>query len=187
VHPLLAGLASLAGAAGVTGLVSPPSASLAQPVRAAVAVRSVRAASVAHSTPTRCTPPRLDVSAALAGSLLIAALTASFLHGIEQNPAVPPAVSAQASTELAGGIPFLSDADLQAALTKAGASKQVTQAVLDENEQARLDGLRTALAALALLALIGLFFSTRIPAEQPGSGDTRSPEPAPGRRRSSDG
>jgi hypothetical protein len=32
-----------------------------------------------------------------------------------QNPAIPPQVSTQASTELAGGIPFLSDADLQAA------------------------------------------------------------------------
>ena len=110
-----------------------------------------------------------SIGTALAGSLLIAALTASFLHGIEQNPAVPRTVSAQASTKLAGGIPFLSDADLQKALTKSGASKQVTQAVLAENQQARLDGLRTALAALALLALIALFFSARIPARQPGS------------------
>jgi MFS family permease len=126
-----------------------------------------------------------SIGTALAGSLLIAALTASFLHGIEQNPAVPPAVSAQASTQLAGGIPFLSDADLQTALAKAGASKQVTQAVLDENQQARLDGLRTALAALALLALIGLFFTTRVPTEQPGSAQTR-PKNMPERRRSSD-
>jgi MFS family permease len=110
-----------------------------------------------------------SIGTALAGSLLIAALTASFLHGIQQNPAVPRTVSTQASTELAGGIPFLSDADLQTALTKAGASKQVTQAVLDENQRARLDGLRTALAALAVLALIVLFFSSRIPDEQPGS------------------
>ena len=120
-----------------------------------------------------------SIGTALAGSLLIAALTASFLHGIEQNPAVPSAVSTQASTKLAGGIPFLSDADLQKALTKAGASKQVTQAVLDENQQARLDGLRTALAALALLALIALFFSARIPAGQPGSAQTRQSEPHP--------
>jgi hypothetical protein len=126
-----------------------------------------------------------SIGTALAGSLLIAALTASFLHGIQQNPAVPPAVSSQASTELAGGIPFLSDADLQTALTKAGASKQVTQAVLEENEQARLDGLRTALAALALLALIALFFSTRIPTRQPGSAERR-PDHTPERRRSSD-
>jgi MFS family permease len=112
-----------------------------------------------------------SIGTALAGSLLIAALTASFLHGIQQNPAIPPTVSTQASTELAGGIPFLSDADLQTALTKAGASKQVTSAVLEENQQARLNGLRTALAALALLVLTTLFFSTRIPTEQPGSAD----------------
>ncbi len=78
-------------------------------------------------------------------------------------------MSAQASVELAGGIPFISDAELEDALADAGASEEVTQAVLDENEQARLDGLRTALAALALIALIGLFFSTRIPTQQPGS------------------
>ena len=110
-----------------------------------------------------------SIGTALAGSLLIAALTASFLHGIEQNPAVPPEVSAQASVELADGIPFISNADLQAALTEAGSSQEVAQAVLDENEQARLDGLRIALAVLALIALIALFVSTRIPTEQPGS------------------
>jgi len=73
VRVLLAGLASLAGAAGVIGVASPSSArpvQRVQPVRAAVAVRSARAVSAAHGTPTRCTPPRLDVSAALAGSLL---------------------------------------------------------------------------------------------------------------------
>jgi EmrB/QacA subfamily drug resistance transporter len=116
-----------------------------------------------------------SIGTALAGSLLIAALTASFLNGIEQNPAVPAEVSAKANVELAGGIPFISDADLDAALTQAGVDPAVSQAVLDENEQARLDGLRTALAALALMALIGLFFSNRIPKEQPGS-TPRAPE-----------
>jgi hypothetical protein len=87
---------------------------------------------------------------------------------------VPPEVSAQANVELAGGIPFISDDDLRAALTKAGTSPEVTQAIVDENEQARLDGLRIALGALALMALIGLFFTTRIPTEQPESRpDTR--------------
>jgi MFS family permease len=110
-----------------------------------------------------------SIGTALAGSLLIAALTASFLNGIEHNPAVPPQVASQANVELAGGIPFISDADLDAALTQAGVDPAVSVAVLDENEQARLDGLRTALAALALIALIGLFFSGRIPKQQPGS------------------
>jgi hypothetical protein len=45
--------------------------------------------------------------------------------------------------------------------------------------QARLDGLRTALAALAFLALIALFFSAPIPTRPPGSARTRPSEPHP--------
>ena len=105
---------------------------------------------------------------ALAGSLLIAILTSSFLTGIEQNPAVPPEVSTAASVELAGGIPFLSDEDLEHALAEAGVDDEVGVAIVTENEQARVDGLRTALAALALIALGSHFFSGRIPGRQPG-------------------
>ena len=46
--------------------------------------------------------------------------------------------------------------------------------MLDENQQARLDGLRTALAALGLIALMGLFFASRIPTEQPGATQQRA-------------
>ena len=119
-----------------------------------------------------------SLGTALAGSLMIAILTASFLAGIEHNPAVPPQVADQANVQLAGGIPFMSDADLTAALAQAGASPQVSQAVLDENQQARLDGLRTALAALGFIALLGLFPSRRIPTEQPGS---KRPSPSAGK------
>jgi MFS family permease len=110
-----------------------------------------------------------SLGTALAGSVLIAILTSSFLAGIEQNAAVPSEVSAQADLELAGGIPFVSDAELEDALREAGASEATTSAVVDENGEARLDGLRTALAAMALLALLALFFSGRIPEEQPGA------------------
>jgi MFS family permease len=103
------------------------------------------------------------IGTALAGSLLIATLTTSFLQGVQQNPSIPPEVKSQASVELAGGVPFLSDADLRAALEDAGASQEVTQAALDVNEQARLAGLRSALAVLALIALLGLFSARRIP------------------------
>jgi MFS family permease len=104
-----------------------------------------------------------SLGTALAGSLLIAMLTASFLSGIEQNDVVPPEVATQANVQLAGGIPFLSDAELEDALEQAGVGPEVAQAVLDENGQARLDGLRTALATLGLIALGGLFLSRSIP------------------------
>ena len=110
-----------------------------------------------------------SLGTALAGSILIAALTASFLTGIDQNPAVPDEVVAQANVQLSGGGEFISDAQLQTALQQAGVDEQTTQAIVDENEEARVDGLRATLALLALFAMIALFFTRRVPTEQPGA------------------
>jgi MFS family permease len=112
------------------------------------------------------------IGTALAGSILIASLTSSFLQGVQQNPAVPEQVKSQATVELAAGIPFMSDADLEAALADAGATPAVTRAALDANAAARLAGLRSALAVLALIAVLGLFSARRIP--------TRLDPPPPG-------
>ncbi|MFB0620908.1 MFS transporter [Streptomyces sp. AGS-58] len=108
-----------------------------------------------------------SIGTALAGSIMIAALTSSFLTSVEQNPAVPDQVKSQASDRLRAGAPFLSDAQLEKALGDAGVSEQVSQGVVDANTEARLDGLRAALAALALAALLALFFTSRIPTAQP--------------------
>jgi MFS family permease len=110
-----------------------------------------------------------SLGTALAGSILIAALTASFLGGVQQNPAVPDSVKSQANVELAGGVPFMSDSDLQAALTKAGVTGDAATAILDVNREARLDGLRAALVVLATIALLALFSAQRMPTVQPGS------------------
>jgi len=110
-----------------------------------------------------------SIGTALAGSLLIAVLTASFLTGIQGNPGVPAEVSSQASVELAGGIPFVSDAQLEQGLAEAGVDQTTADAIVAENEKARLDGLKAALAVLALFAVIGLFPSRRIPDRQPAA------------------
>jgi MFS family permease len=111
-----------------------------------------------------------SLGTALAGSLLIAALTASFLANIQASPDIPSAAKEQATTELAGGVPFTSDADLEEALEEAGADSAETQAALDANSEARLVGLRAALAILALLSIVALFFTPAIPSRQPGAG-----------------
>ncbi|MCB5275325.1 putative transport protein HsrA [Arthrobacter sp. SO5] len=120
-----------------------------------------------------------SLGTALAGSVLIAVLSASFISGIQQNPTVPESVKTQASVELAGGAPFLSDADLQQAMEAAGASEQVTQAALDENEKARIDGLHAALAILALIACAALFFTQRIPGLPVAAAVSTAPADAP--------
>ncbi|MFI8292473.1 MFS transporter [Streptomyces sp. NPDC085614] len=113
-----------------------------------------------------------SIGTALAGSLMIAALTSSFLGSVEQNEDIPEQVKSQAVVELQSGVPFLSDAQLTAALDEAGTSPEVSQAALDANEAARLDGLRAALAILAGASLVALFFTSRIPRTQP-----RAPAP----------
>lgn len=109
-----------------------------------------------------------SMGTALAGSILIAVLTSSFLSSIEQNPAVPPEVKSKAGASLEGTATFLSDAQLNTALDEAGASPEVKQAALGANAAARLDALRASLTILALAALIALFFTSRIPTTQPG-------------------
>ena len=73
-----------------------------------------------------------SLGTALGGSVLITALTASFLSGITENPDVPPEVSNQANVQLTSGAPFISDADLESALQDAGVDQQTSEAVLDD-------------------------------------------------------
>jgi MFS family permease len=108
-----------------------------------------------------------SIGTALTGAVLIAALTTSFLTGIEHNPKVPPSVTSQAKTKLAGGIPFVSDKELKAALEKAGVPADQANAVVEENSAARLAGLRSSLTALALIAMLAVFLTFRLPTEQP--------------------
>jgi MFS family permease len=110
-----------------------------------------------------------SMGTALAGSIMIAAVSASFLANIQQNPAIPPEAKSQAQIELAGGVAFVSDADLEAALDQANVSAATTDEALSAYADARIDGLRSALAILAALTLVALFFTQRIPSVQPGS------------------
>jgi Na+/melibiose symporter-like transporter len=110
-----------------------------------------------------------SIGTALAGAVLISALTASFFTGIRDNPDVPDGVVSRAETQLAGGIPFTSDEDLEEALSEEGVPAGTADAILEANEESRIDGLRSAVSILALLALIARLFSRGIPTVQPGA------------------
>jgi MFS family permease len=111
-----------------------------------------------------------SLGTAIAGSILIASVSAAFLTNIEQSPAIPSAVKSQARVELASGVPFVSDSDLEAALDKTGASSSASAAAVEAYANARIDGLQSALVILALLSLGALFMTQRIPQSQPSGG-----------------
>jgi len=121
-----------------------------------------------------------SLGTALAGSILIAGLSAAFLGALAANPDVAPEVTAQAEVQLAGGIPFVSDAQLETALADAGVPPTEAEAIIDANEEARIVALRASLTVLAFLALCGLFFTHLIPTVPVGASPPPVEAPRPG-------
>jgi hypothetical protein len=108
-----------------------------------------------------------SIGTALAGAVLISALTTSFYANLADNPDVPDRVLERAETELTSGVPFVSDADLEAALDEATVTPSVADAIVEENADARIDGLRAALAVLGLFAVAAIVAARRLPRYQP--------------------
>ncbi len=85
---------------------------------------------------------------------------------MRRSPTTSPS---KAEAELATGVPFVSDEDLETALDEARVPGNTADAVVDENAEARIDGLRSALALLALISLLAPLFTRGIPTVQPGA------------------
>jgi MFS family permease len=110
-----------------------------------------------------------SLGTALAGSLLIAAVSGAFAANIQASPAIPNRVKDEAHVKIASGVPFVSDAQLEAALSEAHLSNRATDAAITAYQDARIKGLQAALAILALMTVVALFGAQLIPRRQPGA------------------
>jgi EmrB/QacA subfamily drug resistance transporter len=105
----------------------------------------------------------ISLGTALAGAVLIGALTTAFLATIADSKAIPQRVTDKATTTLAAGVPFISDNDLDKALKDAGVRGPAADAAKSAYSDARLDALRSALFVIAVATVLSLFFSGAIP------------------------
>ncbi|MET0864811.1 MAG: MFS transporter [Nakamurella sp.] len=121
-----------------------------------------------------------SMGTALIGSVLIATLSTVALTGVASSPEISDAVKSQVSSELVGGVPFVSDAQLTAGLTAAGVSPAEIATITDINAQARLEALQIAFALVGLVAIGSLFITSRIPTQPPGASATSGAPPKPG-------
>jgi MFS family permease len=112
----------------------------------------------------------ISVGTAVAGSVMIAILTTAMVEGVAQNPNIPEPVKTNATTQLAEGVPFVSDSDLEAGLATAGVDPALSDQIVAENREARIEGLDAAITFLAVMAVISLFFTGYIPSRQMGAG-----------------
>ncbi len=110
-----------------------------------------------------------SMGTALIGSVLIATLSTAALTGVAGSSTIDDAVKSQLTTELATGVPFISDAQVDAALTAAGVSATDAAEIAQINADARLQALQVAFAAAGLVAIVALFLTGRIPTVPPGS------------------
>jgi len=104
-----------------------------------------------------------SLGTALIGSVLIAALSSGLVTRVEQNPAVPPPVREQVAEVAQRGIPVVPVDDVEQAALDQGIPASQASAIADDYGDAQLDGLKRAIGAIAIIALLSLWFTRRLP------------------------
>jgi MFS family permease len=104
-----------------------------------------------------------SLGTALIGSVLIAALSTGFDARVQENPAVPADVRAQVSELASKGIPVVPVDQVQQAAVDAGVPAAQAQALADDYGDAQLQALKRSIGAVAIFALLSLWFTRRLP------------------------
>ncbi len=105
-----------------------------------------------------------SLGTALIGAIMLTSMATSLADRVVQNPAVPPDVQA-AVVEAAesGGLAVLPASDVEVQLVEGGMPADQAAAIAADYSAALLDGLREAIGAVGVFALLGLWFTRRLP------------------------
>ncbi|HET6921346.1 MAG TPA: MFS transporter [Jiangellaceae bacterium] len=120
-----------------------------------------------------------SLGTALIGAVVIGTLATQLLRGVEESPAVSDPVEQAAGIQLEAGVEFVSDAQLEAALAQTPLAPEEQEAIIAANAEARIVALQYGMVAVALVALLGLFSTRRIPSRALESATVASAAPAP--------
>jgi MFS family permease len=120
-----------------------------------------------------------SLGTALIGAILLGGLTSSFVDRIGDNPALTEDQQTQV-TEYATstGLEVVPVPQLDAALAAAGVPSDVATAISVDYADSQLDGLRNALFAVAVFAVLSIWFTRRLPGESTAA-PASEPDPAP--------
>jgi MFS family permease len=104
-----------------------------------------------------------SLGTALIGSVLLLGLLNGFNARIQDNPDVSRAAREQISAATETGIPIVTTDQAYQSLRDAGLSADDAAAVTDEYADAQLVALKTSMLAVALLAVLSLWFTRGLP------------------------
>jgi EmrB/QacA subfamily drug resistance transporter len=107
-----------------------------------------------------------SLGTALIGSVLLAGLLTGFSTRIAENPTLSEPVRAQIQAATEQGIDIVTTEQARAAAVSAGLTPAEAEAVTADYADAQLEALKKAMLAVALLALLSLMFTRRLPGKQ---------------------
>jgi MFS family permease len=107
-----------------------------------------------------------SIGTALIGAVLIAALSDGLVERVDRNPAITPPVKAAVAEVASGAIPIVSVEQVDQAARDAGVAPAEAEAIATDYGEAQLQGLKRAIGAVAVLALLALWFTRDLPARR---------------------
>ncbi len=119
-----------------------------------------------------------SLGTAIIGAVLLAALATGFSERIADNPNVPAAARETIVATAAKGIDIVPVAAAEQAAVDGGLTQDQARAVAADYGDAQLEALRLALGAVALAALLSLWFTRGLPTRSLADGDIAVPEAA---------
>jgi MFS family permease len=119
-----------------------------------------------------------SLGTAIIGAVLLASLATGFSERIADNPNIPAAARQEIAANAEQGIDIVPVETAEQAAVKAGLTQDQAHAVAADYGDAQLDALRLSLGAVALAALLSLWFTRLLPTESLAEGEVRGAEPA---------
>jgi EmrB/QacA subfamily drug resistance transporter len=113
-----------------------------------------------------------SLGTALIGAILLGSLSTGFVDLVTTNPAISPEVQTTL-TEVAQteGLDILPLDQVEQALLEAGVASDVATTIVAEYSAAEIDALKTSLLSVAIFAVLGLWFTRRLPDHALGEED----------------
>jgi MFS family permease len=119
-----------------------------------------------------------SLGTALVGAVLISALTNGFQSRVEQNASLPASVRDQVVAATQKGIPVVPVDEVEKAARANGVAPDQAAAVADDYGDSQLAALKRAIGAVAVFALLGLWFTRKLPGRSSTQPGPDSPRPA---------
>ncbi len=119
-----------------------------------------------------------SLGTAIIGAVLLASLATGFSERIADNPAIPAPARETIVARAEQGIDIVAVEDVEQAAVEGGLTQDQADAVATDYGDAQLEALRLALGAVALAALLSLWFTRRLPTESLAQGEGSAPESA---------